>query len=88
MTEDVRIAYRETITRTAEAEGKLKKQSGGHGQYAVCQLRVSAAERGEGSAFIDSIVGGASRATSSPRWRRASWSRWRWAACTGSPWST
>ncbi|GEN80452.1 elongation factor G [Actinotalea fermentans] len=59
VTEDVRIAYRETITRTAEAEGKLKKQSGGHGQYAVCQLRVSAAERGEGSAFIDSIVGGA-----------------------------
>lgn len=59
VTEDVRIAYRETITRTAEAEGKLKKQSGGHGQYAVCQLRVSPSERGEGSAFIDSIVGGA-----------------------------
>ncbi len=59
VTEEVRIAYRETITRTAEAEGKLKKQSGGHGQYAVCQLRVSPAARGEGSAFIDSIVGGA-----------------------------
>jgi elongation factor G len=59
VTEDVRIAYRETITKTAEAEGKLKKQSGGHGQYAVCQLRVSPAGRGEGSAFIDSIVGGA-----------------------------
>lgn len=59
VTEEVRIAYRETITRTAEAEGKLKKQSGGHGQYAVCQLRVSPAGRGEGSAFIDSIVGGA-----------------------------
>jgi elongation factor G len=58
VTEDVRIAYRETITHTAEAEGKLKKQSGGHGQYAVCQLRVSPAGRGEGSAFIDSIVGG------------------------------
>lgn len=59
VTEEVRIAYRETITQTAEAEGKLKKQSGGHGQYAVCQLRVKPAERGEGSAFIDSIVGGA-----------------------------
>jgi len=58
-TEDVQIAYRETITRTAEAEGKLKKQSGGHGQFAVCQLRISPAERGEGSSFIDSIVGGA-----------------------------
>lgn len=59
VTEDVQIAYRETITRTAEAEGKLKKQSGGHGQFAVCQLRTSPAARGEGSAFIDSIVGGA-----------------------------
>jgi len=59
VTEEVRIAYRETITRSAEAEGKLKKQSGGHGQYAVCQLRVSPAARGEGSVFIDSIVGGA-----------------------------
>jgi len=59
VTEDVQIAYRETITKTAEAEGKLKKQSGGHGQYAVCQLRVSPAGRGEGSAFVDSIVGGA-----------------------------
>ncbi len=59
VTEDVQIAYRETITRTAEAEGKLKKQSGGHGQYAVCQLRVSPTARGEGSAFVDSIVGGA-----------------------------
>ncbi len=59
VTEDVQIAYRETITHAAEAEGKLKKQSGGHGQYAVCQLRVSPAARGEGSAFIDSIVGGA-----------------------------
>ncbi len=58
-TEEVQVAYRETITHTAEAEGKLKKQSGGHGQYAVCQLRVSPAGRGEGSAFIDSIVGGA-----------------------------
>ena len=39
-TEDVRVAYRETITGTAEAEGKLKKQTGGHGQFAVAWLRV------------------------------------------------
>ena len=57
-TEDVRIAYCETIAREAEAEGKLKKQSGGHGQYAVAQLRVSPMGRGEGSQFVDSIVGG------------------------------
>ena len=58
-TEDVKIAYRETIVGAAEAEGKLKKQSGGHGQFAVVQLRVSPRERGAGSEFVDSIVGGA-----------------------------
>ena len=58
-TDEVRIAYRETIAKQVEAEGKLKKQSGGHGQFAVCQLRVSPAGRGEGTSFVDSIVGGA-----------------------------
>ena len=58
-TAPVRIAYRETIAGPAEAEGKLKKQSGGHGQYAVANLRVSPTGRGEGSAFVDSVVGGA-----------------------------
>lgn len=58
-TEDVKVPYRETIAGTAEAEGKLKKQSGGHGQFAVVQLRVSPRERGAGSEFVDSIVGGA-----------------------------
>lgn len=58
-TAEVAVAYRETVCGTAEAEGKVKKQSGGHGQYAVANLRVSPAERGHGSAFVDSIVGGA-----------------------------
>ncbi|MBX9244043.1 elongation factor G [Actinotalea ferrariae] len=58
-TEPVRIAYRETIAAPAEAEGKLKKQSGGHGQFAVVQLRVSPAGPGEGTSFVDSVVGGA-----------------------------
>ncbi len=57
-TEDVRIAYRETIAAPTEAEGKLKKQSGGHGQFAVAQLRVRPRARGEGSRFVDKIVGG------------------------------
>jgi len=57
-TEEVRIPYRETIAKTTEAEGKLKKQSGGHGQFAVCQLRVSPTARGEGTSFVDRIVGG------------------------------
>jgi elongation factor G len=59
VTEDVRVAYRETVAGSAEAEGKLKKQSGGHGQYAVAMLRVSPLDRGGGFAFVDSIVGGA-----------------------------
>jgi elongation factor G len=59
VTEEARIPYKETVTGSAEAEGKVKKQSGGHGQYAVVQLRVAPAGRGEGSTFVDSIVGGA-----------------------------
>jgi elongation factor G len=57
-TEDVRVPYRETITGTAEAEGKLKKQTGGHGQFAIAWLRVEPTERGAGFEFNDAIVGG------------------------------
>jgi elongation factor G len=53
------VAYRETIARAAGAEGKLKKQSGGHGQFAVVQLRLSPLPPGGGFAFVDSVVGGA-----------------------------
>lgn len=52
------VAYRETIAGTASAEGKLKKQSGGHGQFAVVQLRVSPLAPGGGFEFQDSVVGG------------------------------
>jgi elongation factor G len=58
-TEDVRVPYRETITADAEAEGKYKKQSGGHGQFGVANLRVTPLDRGEGFAFEDKVVGGA-----------------------------
>jgi elongation factor G len=58
-TEDVRVPYRETVVGTGDAEGKVKKQSGGHGQYAVANLRVSPLDRGAGYEFVDSIVGGA-----------------------------
>jgi elongation factor G len=57
-TEDVRVPYRETITASAEAEGKIKKQTGGHGQFAVAWLRVEPRVRGEGVEFVDQIVGG------------------------------
>lgn len=55
---EVRIAYRETISGNADAEGKVKKQSGGHGQFAVVNLRVAPLGRGEGFKFVDAIVGG------------------------------
>ncbi|WP_277207516.1 elongation factor G [Isoptericola croceus] len=54
----VPVSYRETIARPAQAEGKVKKQSGGHGQFAVVQLRVSHLPEG-GFEFVDSVVGGA-----------------------------
>jgi elongation factor G len=59
VTDDVKVAYRETITGTAEAEGKYKKQTGGHGQFGVAFLRVEPVERGAGFEFVDKIVGGA-----------------------------
>ena len=58
-TEEVKVPYRETITSPAEAEGKYKKQTGGHGQYGVAFLRVEPLERGSGLEFVDQVVGGA-----------------------------
>jgi elongation factor G len=58
-TEDVKVPYRETITKPAEAEGKYKKQTGGHGQFGVAHLRIEPLERGAGFEFVDQIVGGA-----------------------------
>ena len=53
------VAYKETITQEAEAEGKYIKQSGGRGQYGHVYLRVAPQERGEGFEFVDEIKGGA-----------------------------
>ena len=58
-TEDVRVPYRETVTRSAEAEGKYKKQTGGHGQFGVAFLRVEPRPNGSGFEFVDEIKGGA-----------------------------
>jgi elongation factor G len=53
------VAYKETIAKPAEGEGKYIKQSGGRGQYGHCFLRVEPQPRGEGYAFVDAIKGGA-----------------------------
>ncbi len=52
------VAYRETIRKVATAEGKYIRQSGGHGQYGHCLLRVEPQNRGEGYEFVDEIKGG------------------------------
>ncbi|HKV59647.1 MAG TPA: elongation factor G [Ktedonobacteraceae bacterium] len=52
------VAYRETITRDAQAQGKHIRQTGGHGQYGDVWIRVKPNERGKGFEFINAVVGG------------------------------
>jgi elongation factor G len=54
-----KIPYRETIRATAQAQGKYKKQTGGHGQYGDCWLELAPLPRGEGFKFENKVVGGA-----------------------------
>jgi len=53
------VAYKETITKVAQGEGKYIHQSGGRGQYGHCLLRVEPKARGEGYEFASEIKGGA-----------------------------
>lgn len=52
------VAYRETIRKTVEAEGKFIRQTGGHGQYGHCWLRLEPMEAGKGFEFANEVVGG------------------------------
>jgi elongation factor G len=58
-THPARIPYRETIKGAGKAVGRHVKQSGGHGQYAVCNIEVEPLPRGDGFEFVDKIFGGA-----------------------------
>ena len=53
-----RVAYRETVSGSARAEGRHVKQSGGHGQYGICVIEVAPTVRGEGFVWEDKIFGG------------------------------
>lgn len=53
-----RVPYLETIRKTAQAQGKYKKQTGGRGQYGDAWLRIEPLPRGQGFEFADQVVGG------------------------------
>lgn len=54
-----RVPYKETIKHQANAQGKYKKQTGGHGQYGDCWLQVAPLPHGQGFVFENKVVGGA-----------------------------
>ncbi|MEX2658954.1 MAG: elongation factor G [Acidimicrobiales bacterium] len=57
--DEIEVPFRETVAGTARFEGKHKKQSGGHGQFAIATVSVEPLPRGAGFEFVDSVVGGA-----------------------------
>ena len=59
VTEPVRVAYLETLAARADVESKFKKQSGGHGQFAVAMVRFEPLGRGAGYEFDSEVTGGA-----------------------------
>ena len=53
-----KVPYRETIRAKADAEGKHKKQTGGHGQFGLCRIKMEPLPRGKGIEFVDDVFGG------------------------------
>jgi elongation factor G len=58
-TAPAKIAYRETIKKPAKGLGRHVKQTGGHGQYAICNIEIEPLPRGGGFEYVDKIFGGA-----------------------------
>src|SRR5438046_8322912 len=54
-----KVPYRETIRGRADVQGRHKKQSGGHGQYGDCKIRMEPLPRGSDFEFVNEIFGGA-----------------------------
>jgi len=54
-----KVAYKETLKKSAKVQNKHKRQTGGHGQYGDVWIEVEPLERGKGFEFVDKIVGGA-----------------------------
>ena len=58
-TEKPRVAYKETIRLAVHEHGRLKRQTGGHGQFADVKIEIAPRPRGAGFEFVDKVVGGA-----------------------------
>jgi elongation factor G len=86
--EELLIPYRETISKSADAEGRHKKQSGGHGQFGVAHLKMSRWSGARASSSWTRWWAVPSPGSTSRQWRRGSPRAWPWAARSATRWST
>src|ERR1019366_87903 len=65
-----KVPYRETIRAKADAEGKHQKQTGGHGQFGLCRIKLEPLPRGKGVEFVDDVFGGGFQRTGFRWWKK------------------